>query len=166
MADVIHQLAREIHVAILKLATANRQLETLLTEKQQQISRDANSLQIVREALQQIPLAVIAVDNIEMIAFANNAAAQLLHHRGHLLGSDVRDLLPEITTLLPFTDGATSLPHIVIDGQPFQPRAHAMGIRSQSYGTLITLTPVATAVPILLHKAQHDYFSTTRAYHC
>lgn len=142
LVDVNQQLARDVYIANTKLATANRQLEDLLSEKQQQITRDANSLQIVREALQHVPLPVIAVDDTDMIAFVNDVAAQLLHPRGFLLGGDAYHLLPEITALLPLPDTATALPQITIEGKLFQPHASMMGMQSQSRGYLITLAPV------------------------
>ena len=147
LVDVNFQLARDVYVANLKLATANRQLEELVGEKQQQITRDANSLQVVRDALQQVPLPVIAVDDTGMIAFVNDAAAQLLHRRGCLLAGDARDVLPEIITLLPLPINASALPHISIDGKLFQPRTSAMGTQSQSRGYLITLAPVTGTIP-------------------
>lgn len=145
LVDVNQQLSREVYVTNLKLATANRQLEELLSEKQQQITRDANSLKIVREALQHVPVPVIAIDDMEMIAFVNDTAAQLLRHRGCVLGCDARDLLPEIAALLPFSCNASGLPPIAIDGRLFQPRANIMGTQSHSSGYLITLTAITSA---------------------
>ncbi len=154
LVDVNQQLARDVYIANMKLATANRQLEELLGEKQQQITRDANSLQIVREALQHVPLPVIAVDDIAMIAFVNDAAARLLHHRGFLLGGDAHDLLPEITALLRSSVTPAVLPQITIEGKLSQPRASAMGTQSQSRGYLITLAPVtSTASPTSAESA-------------
>ena len=141
LADVNQQLSREVYLANMKLATANRQLQELLDEKQQQITRDNTSLQIVREALQHIPLAVVAIDDSAMIAFVNGAAVRLLGHRGFLLGCDARDLLPEIASILDASGSEVVEQAIAIDGKPFQASANSMGMHSQSRGYLVTLTP-------------------------
>ena len=142
LADVNRRLGRELYATNLKLATANRQLEELVCEKQQQITRDNHSLQIVREALQHVPLPVIAIDDLAMIAFMNDAATQLLHHRGCLLGGDAHEFLPEIADLLLQPAQPIVKQSITLDHQLFYLSASGMGTRSNSSGFLVTLTPI------------------------
>ena len=145
LADVNQRLGRELYATNQKLANANRQLEELVCDKQQQLTRDNNSLQIVREALQHIPLAIIAIDDLEMIAFVNDAAAHLLRRRGALLGGDARELLPEITTLLQESSNTTIMHPISFEDGSYAMRKNAMGSQSRSSGFLITLTPITLA---------------------
>ncbi|MFT5532696.1 MAG: PAS domain S-box-containing protein/diguanylate cyclase (GGDEF)-like protein [Burkholderiaceae bacterium] len=142
LADDNRRLERQVYTVNLGLAAANRQQQELLGLRQEQIARDASSLHIVREAMQHVPMPVMAIDDNDMIAFVNDAAAQSLRQRGILLGGDVRYLLPEIARyLLPKCDGLPRARPIALDGQPFLLGTHQMGQGSSSAGWLVTLTP-------------------------
>ncbi len=139
MADENKRLNLEVRTANLELAAANRQLEEVLKQQQQQIKRDEVSLDIVREALQNVPLPVIGVDDGDVVAFANNAAQALFDHVGPILGSDATQLIPE---LLHATHGIGEDGRCTVElnGLLYQLISHGMGRGSQSRGKLMTLT--------------------------
>lgn len=140
MADENRRLNLEVSTANQELAMANRQLEALVKTKQQQIARDEISLDIVREALRQVPLAVIGVDDDDMTVFANDAAQILFDKSASILGSDVKHLIPD---LLHAPDGSGNQPCTVeVGGAFYEVISRRMGHASQSRGKLMTLSPI------------------------
>ncbi|MES2016228.1 MAG: EAL domain-containing protein [Pseudomonadota bacterium] len=138
IADDNERLNLELRTANHALAATNRKMEELLRQKQQQITRDEISLNVARELLQFVPLAVIGLDDEGMIAFVNGAADTVFRQRGMILGNEASLVLPE---LFP---GGTEFSGAIdadIDGRHYQVVAHAMGAKSQSRGCLITLSP-------------------------
>jgi EAL domain-containing protein (putative c-di-GMP-specific phosphodiesterase class I)/FixJ family two-component response regulator len=138
MADENHRLDLEARTANQELAAANRQLEELLSLKQQQIIRDEVSLDIVREALQQIPLAVIGVDDGDMVVFANDAAQELFEQTVSILGSDVGQLIPDLDHAE--DSGSSQRCTAELGACFYEVVARRMGHGSQSRGKLMTLT--------------------------
>jgi CheY-like chemotaxis protein len=139
MADENRRLNLEVRNANLDLAKANRRLEELLKQQQQQIIRDEVSLEIVREALQQIPLAVIGVDDENTVVFANDAAQILFEHTASILGSDANQLIPDLATT-PIENGKKRCT-MELGGAVYEVIARSMGRGSHSSGRLMTLTP-------------------------
>lgn len=139
MADENQRLNLQVRIANQNLATANRQLEEVLKQQRQQIIRDEASLDIVREALQHVPLPVIGLDDGNMVAFANDAAHALFEDTGPILGSDATQLMPE---LLHATHDIGEDQHCTVElnGARFHVAARSMGQGSQSRGKLMTLT--------------------------
>jgi diguanylate cyclase (GGDEF)-like protein len=137
IADDNERLNLELRTANHELAAANRRMEDLLRQKQQQITRDEISLNVARELLQFVPLAVIGLDDEGMVAFVNDAAERMFHQNGAILGSEAEIVLPEL-----FPDGlAPSGSHQVgINGRCYQVVTHPMGAHSQSRGSLITIS--------------------------
>ena len=138
IADDNERLNLELRTANYALASANRKMEELLRQKQQQITRDEISLNVARELLQFVPLAVLGLDDEGMVAFVNGAADQVFRQRGALLGNEASLFLPEL-----FPGGLAPVGTIEadIDGRRYQVVAHSMGAKSQSSGCLITLSP-------------------------
>jgi YesN/AraC family two-component response regulator len=140
MADENRRLNLEVSTANQELAAANRKLEALVKMKQQQITRDEISLDIVREALRQIPMAVIGVDDDDMTVFANDAAQTLFDKTVSILGSDIKQLIPD---LIHASDGGGSQPCMVeVGGCFYEVISRRMGHASQSRGKLMTLSPI------------------------
>ncbi len=140
MADENRRLNLVVSTANQELAQANRRLEELLQQKQQQIIRDEVSLDIVREALQQIPLAVIGVDDSDMIVFANDEAQALFEGTPSILGCDVGHLIPDLEHAT--NNGARGMQcTIEIDRRFYEVVARRMGRGSQSRGKLMTISP-------------------------
>jgi EAL domain-containing protein (putative c-di-GMP-specific phosphodiesterase class I)/CheY-like chemotaxis protein len=138
IADDNARLNMEVRSANHELAGANRRMEQLLHQMQRQIDRDEISLGIAREVLQQLPLAVIGLDDDGMIAFINGAAGRLFAHSGALLGNQARAVLPQLF------DSATAPPaagrQVDIAGRRYAVHGYAMGRHSASRGSLLTLS--------------------------
>lgn len=139
MADENRRLHLQVRTTNQNLATANRQLEEVLKQQRQQIIRDEASLDIVREALQHVPLPVIGLDDDNMVAFANDAAHALFENTGPILGSDATQLMPELLHATHDT-GEDARCTVELNGALFQVVARSMGQGSQSRGKLMTLT--------------------------
>ena len=144
MVDENRRLGLELRTANLELAGANRQLEDLLQQQREQIRRDGISLDIVREALQRVPLAILALDEDRQIAYANAAARQMLGGGDTLLGSDAAEVMPELLAAL---DGHAEGEALTVSrgGHVYGVEAHSMGRGTQSRGTLVAFTPLAAA---------------------
>jgi PAS domain-containing protein len=144
IADDNERLNLEVRTANQELASANRRMEQLLLEKQRLISLGEISLNVARELLQHLPLAVIGLDDQGMVAFVNGAAARLFQQSGELLGNEASQVLPEL-----FPDGASqpqafngaSRQHhrVLIGGQPYSVEIYPMGQQSTSRGALLTV---------------------------
>ena len=137
IADENERLNLELRTANYDMALANRKMEELLRQKQQQISRGEVSLNVAREVLQNLPLPVIGLDDAGMVAFLNGAATALFRGGGALLGNEAPVVMPEL-----FPDGwDSSLSHeALIEGRRYHVLSHPMGEQSQSRGSLITLS--------------------------
>jgi diguanylate cyclase (GGDEF)-like protein/PAS domain S-box-containing protein len=140
MADENRRLGLELQAANLGLATANRQLEDLLRKKRAQLKRDNISLDIVREALQHVPLAIVGLDDDEVVAYANGAAQELFRDRGLLLGGRAAEFMPAaLAALRGAADGAVRT--VELGGARYQVVAHSMGRGTRSRGRLVTFSP-------------------------
>lgn len=139
MADENQRLNLEVRTANQELAKANRQLEEVLNQKQQQIKLGEVSLGIVREALQHVPLPVIGLDDGEVVAFVNIAAESLFDTGGAVLGCDAAQVMPELVPAIRSTDEGESRT-IELRGTCFQMTAHSMGKGSESRGKLLIFT--------------------------
>lgn len=128
------RLNEQLREANLALAVANDAMQALLRQQQHQISRDEVSLGIARELLQFLPLPVLGLDEDGMIAFINAAASALFERGAALLGSEASLALPML-----FEPHAGAQRLIVIDGRTYAVALHAMGARSRSRGSLVTL---------------------------
>ncbi|HCE09040.1 MAG TPA: hypothetical protein DEQ40_10640 [Oxalobacteraceae bacterium] len=139
LADENQRLNLEVQTANQELAVRNRQMSEVLNLKQKQIVRDEVSLDIVREALQKIPLPAIGLDEDNMVAFANDAAQTLFHDSQPILGIDAVQLIPELSHA-PWGNGNGVRFAMELNGSLFQVVSHNMGDASQSRGKLVTLT--------------------------
>jgi EAL domain-containing protein (putative c-di-GMP-specific phosphodiesterase class I)/CheY-like chemotaxis protein len=137
IADENARLNLELRTANHELAKANRKMAELLRQKQQQITLDATSLNVARELLQFLPLAIIGLDDDGNVAFVNAAADTLFLSHGAILGNEAAIVLPEL-----FPGGAlgNGKHTATIDGRPFEVLVHPMGNNSTSRGSLITIS--------------------------
>ncbi|MDC8760093.1 EAL domain-containing protein [Janthinobacterium fluminis] len=139
ISDENERLNLEVRTANHELASANRKMEELLRQKQQQISRDEISLNIARELLQFLPLPVIGMDDDGMIAFINAAAETLFRRAGALLGNEASCVLPDLFPGGAMPTGAAT--HVAeIEGGQYTIAIYPMGATSASRGSLITLS--------------------------
>lgn len=100
MADDNRRLGEEVRRTNRELAHANAQLQALLAEKQQQLQRDETTLDVAQEILQEVPDAIVGVDDDNLIVFANEAADRLLGNGTPLLGDDAARLPAAARALL------------------------------------------------------------------
>jgi len=136
IADENERLNLEVRTANHELAAANRRMEELLLQKQQQISRDEISLSVAHEVLQRLPLPVIGMDDQGMIAFINGAAERLFPRGANLLGNEASLVLP---ALFPGQAGGQALHRADIGGVGYDVAVYPMGERSAARGSLMTL---------------------------
>ncbi len=138
LADENENLNLKIRTANQELATSNRLLQEVLDRKKRKIKRREISLNMVREALQCIPVPVIGLDDDGLIAFVNTKAQEL--YAGALLGCEIAATLPELDALLAMTpQGEYGLTRV--DKQAYRVQWQQMGERSTSSGRIVTLTP-------------------------
>lgn len=137
IADDNARLNLELRTANHELAIANRKMEVLLQQKQQQITLGEMSLNVARELLQFLPLPIIGLDDEGTLAFVNQAADTLFMARGAILGNEAALVLPEL-----FAGGApgSGAHAVTIDGRACAVLVHPMGSNSTSRGSLITIT--------------------------
>ena len=136
MADENRRLDLEVRTANAGLAQANRQLEELLRQQQEQIARTGISLDIVREALQHVPLPVLGLDEEQVVAFANSAAQQLFRQDGMLLGSPAALFMPDLLDSIELAgEGSPCLERL--HGADYEVVAHSMGKGTRARGRLI-----------------------------
>ena len=139
MADENLRLTRELLTANFALAEANRRLEEVLRQQQQRIISDEISLDVVHEALRNIPIPVLGLDEEEMIVFVNDAAEALFRKEGTVLGLDANTVMPELLQAL--NAGIDDAQYLAEPGGiAYQISVHGMGHGSQSRGKLISLT--------------------------
>lgn len=135
IADDNARLNRELRVANEQLAVANRELERMVRDREEQIALDLASLRIARELLQYVPLPVLGVDDQGMVAFSNALAESVFQGRGELLGAMLAEVAPE---LAPGAEGGWPAA-VDIKGVRYQLASHAMGNISASRGNVLVL---------------------------
>ncbi|MDB5918976.1 MAG: hypothetical protein JWR40_3210 [Massilia sp.] len=144
MADENRMLDLEVRTANHSLAQANRRLEAVLRQQQEQIDRAGISLDIVREALHHVPLPIIGLDDEQVVAFANLAAQQLFAQDGLQLGSSAELFMADLLRQL--EQGAESGGCVaLLHGSRFDIAAHGMGNHTRSRGRLIIFNPAPAA---------------------
>jgi len=142
MANENRLLTLQVRTANQKLAAVNRQLETVLARQQGDIERGEISLDIVHEALDHVPVPVLASDDLGTIVLANRAALALFAGHGQVLGCDVRQLFPGLPDQLPEGAGCTFEHRLA--GRRLAGSLNPMGSGSQSRGWLIAMTEGAS----------------------
>lgn len=135
LADDNRRLSLKVQTSNQELASANRQLANMLQEKQQQIIRNSANLEIVREALQYTPVAVIGLDDANVIAFVNDAALGLFAV-GSILGEELGLVLPEVDAAISQAEEGAEIP-FVISQNHYSIRWRQMGELSQSNGKIV-----------------------------
>ena len=142
MANENRLLTLEVRTANQKLAAVNRQLELGLARQRSEIARGEISLDLVHAALDNVPVPVLASDDLGMIVLANRAASELFAGREQVLGSDLRQLFPGVPDHFPEGE-MFSFEHRV-DGKRFTAEVRPMGSGSQSRGWLIAMNGMQT----------------------
>jgi diguanylate cyclase (GGDEF)-like protein/PAS domain S-box-containing protein len=145
MADENRRLDLEVRTANHRLAQANRRLEGVLHQQQELIDSTGISLDIVREALHQVPLPIVGLDDDQVVAFANLAAQELFREHGMLLGSAAELFMPQLLAALDQAgDGHACIEQV--NGSSFEVAAHSMGKGTRSRGRLIIFKPASAVL--------------------
>jgi uncharacterized coiled-coil protein SlyX len=139
MANENRLLSLEVRTANQKLAAVNRQLESVLARQQSDIERGEISLDIVHEALDNVPVPVLASDDVGTVVLANRAAHGLFAAQEPVLGCEVRQLFPGLPEPLP-AGAAFAFEHL-LGTQRLHARMQPMGNGTQSRGWLIVIEP-------------------------
>ncbi len=136
------RLAQELTLANDELRTINQNLEQRVREKTREVSRNLNVLQISQEILEQLPVAVIGLDEGGMIAVANQMAHQLFSAGGtrSLLGEFANTIIPT-EFLCCATEGkyAGHKTLLRVGEQQFNCWCSPMGRHSQSKGVVLVI---------------------------
>jgi diguanylate cyclase (GGDEF)-like protein len=140
MADENRRLDLEVRTANHGLAQANRLLEEALRQQQEQIARTGISLDIVREALQHVPLPILGLDEEHVVAFANLAAQDLLRQDGMMLGDSAELFMPQLLRALDLAGEGHACTE-QLHGTTFEIVAHGMGKGTKSRGRLLIFKP-------------------------
>jgi diguanylate cyclase (GGDEF)-like protein len=138
MANENRLLTLEVRTANQKLAAVNHQLESVLAQQRSEIKRGEISLDIVHEALSNVPVPVLASDDLGTIVLANRAALTLFAGHGPVLGCDVRQLFPGLPDQLPEGSGLSFQLHL--SDKRMAADLRPMGSGSNSRGWLIAVT--------------------------
>jgi response regulator RpfG family c-di-GMP phosphodiesterase len=144
------RLTRELQHSNDELFRLNQNLEQQVMQKTREIVHNINMLEISQEILEHLPVAIIGVDEQNMIAASNRLADELFrsHYGVCLLGLQAHECLPE--TLLRAlqqtpSESATEFNGGVLhleNGNVMQVWVRPMGDFSRSKGTIIVLSPV------------------------
>ena len=137
MADENRLLTLEVRTANQKLAAVNRRLESVLERQRGEIKRGEISLDVVNEALSNVPMPVLASDDLGMIVLANRAALALFGGHGPVLGADIRQLFPALPDELPA--GAELSFELRLGSKQYPADLLPMGSESHSRGWLIVV---------------------------
>lgn len=132
------RLNEQLRIANAALAKTNAQLDEVLQQKELQIKSDEVTLDIVHEVLQYLPLAVIGLDEDNLIVLANTAAQFLSPQGVPMLGEDIAKFIPALMDDLR-QDGDTQKCQVEFNGERFEALMYPMGRHSQSRGRLLTL---------------------------
>ena len=145
MANENRLLTLEVRTANQKLAAVNRQLESVLARQQSDIEQGEISLDIVHEALDNVPVPVLASDDGGTIVLANRAAHGLFAEQEPVLGCDLRQLFPGLPEPLP--EGSSFAFEHRLGEQRLHARVQPMGNGTQSRGWLIVIEQDRMAAP-------------------
>jgi response regulator RpfG family c-di-GMP phosphodiesterase len=143
------RLSRELQHSNNELFRLNQDLEQQVMQKTREIVHNINMLEISQEILEHLPVAIIGIDEHNMIAVSNRRADELFssHQRGCLLGLQAYESLPEtLLRVLQQTPSASttefngSVLHLE-NGNVMQVWVSPMGDFSRSKGTILVLSP-------------------------
>ena len=136
--DENRHLQMELKQANSELAASNKRLEEVLALQQQRIHIDEISLDITREALELVPLPVMALDDDNMVAYMNAEARSLYDEGAGLLGSDAAQEMPDLLEAMRCLEAGRAA-RIALRGRDYELVVRRMGNASHSRGKIVTL---------------------------
>jgi CheY-like chemotaxis protein/EAL domain-containing protein (putative c-di-GMP-specific phosphodiesterase class I) len=123
-----------------ELSATNSLLKEVLSQQAQRISIDETILNIAREAIEHVPVPVLALDNDYVVAYMNQAALAIHPDGPALLGTNAEAMLPALIAALRAPDGE-DFTDVPLNGRHYRLVAHRMGGTSMSRGWIVTLLP-------------------------
>ncbi len=145
------RLTEELQRANETLSILNQNLEQKVAQKTREIVHNINMLEISQEILEHLPVAIIGVDELNMIVVSNRRADQLFRNPvgGCLPGAQADECLPAtLVQLLQQVSSASSaelngvIVHLEDGGLPLQVWISPMGNSSRSKGTIAVFLPI------------------------
>ncbi|NOT10504.1 MAG: response regulator [Methylococcaceae bacterium] len=147
------RLTKELQSANDKLSRLNLNLEQQVADKTREIVHNINLLEISQEILESLPIAILGIDEQEMIAASNKQADVLVLGKtgGCLLGTMASDYLPDI--LLQMLQKNIPADKLEFDGYLvrftddmfIRVWISPMGEASRSKGKIVVIIPVKEA---------------------
>jgi response regulator RpfG family c-di-GMP phosphodiesterase len=149
LEDENQRLTRELQRSNQELFHLNQNLELQVQQKISEIVHNMTMLEISQEILEHLPVAIIGIDNNNMIAASNRCADNLFANSQSkcLLGLQASETLPTaLQQLLSNTDFSTNQScdsqYLQLeDGKILQAWISPMGGYSASKGTIVVLLP-------------------------
>jgi EAL domain-containing protein (putative c-di-GMP-specific phosphodiesterase class I)/FixJ family two-component response regulator/GGDEF domain-containing protein len=146
MEEQNERLHREVGEANAALSQLNRELEARVEERTQRIVRDLNHLKVAQEILDNLPEAVIGIDEDGMVAVANTAAMMIFAEQAELLGRSAAEVLPaDLQSVLEECDGRKVHTQCGLEYGSSAVWCVRMGQRSNARGKLLIVTPEGRA---------------------
>jgi CheY-like chemotaxis protein len=121
------------------LLASNRRLQEVLALQINRIEIDETSLDITREALDLIPVPVLALDDEDVIVYMNASAIAVLENGVALLGCSARDVLPRLLDAMAGLDPPSSTGRFDLGACQYRLVVRRMGGASHSRGRIVTL---------------------------
>lgn len=143
-ADDNHKLSLKAQETSYELAVSNRQLAELIAKKQSQISVHQQSLEIVREALRHTSVALLGLDDTNMVALINDAAIELFSEVNLNFGDELMLVLPDLHELLNQAEENTPTPYRYA-GKSLSIRWYHLAGEARSKGKIVTMTAEETS---------------------
>lgn len=140
MADDNTRLAQQLAAANAALATSNDELQRLLARNAELLASDETVLEVNQEILASLPLALLGVDDQNMIVYANVRALELFPGRECGIGVFAEQCLPgELLDVLEQMPKECRQWHS--GGNTYTVLCHRMGSSSSSRGKVLLLLP-------------------------
>jgi len=144
------RLNRALQISNHELYRLTQNLEQQVQQKTSEIVHNLTMLEISQEILENLPVAIIGIDNDNMIAASNRRADKLFgnRHGGCLLGLQANEFLPDVLWQLLDKANASGLQKfdaemiVLGDGTRLQVWVCPMGDTSRSKGTIAVLSPM------------------------
>jgi diguanylate cyclase (GGDEF)-like protein/PAS domain S-box-containing protein len=140
MVDENQRLGSAVVVANHELSEVNDRLQKLLASQNERITREESSLTVAREALNNMPVAVVGLDEDGLVAFVNLDAQALLQDHGPLLGQHASQALaPDLVEVWRLAD-ARHHP-VRVGDKPYRAACRAASGAANPRGTLLVIMP-------------------------
>lgn len=137
-SDENRKLSLEAQSNNFELAVAYRHLAETLEKKQHQIMVHTHSLDVVRETLRYIPVAVLGLDDQHMVAFINDSAIELFRDIPLNFGDELLLNFPELGEII-INSAESTKNAFVYNDQNLNVRWFNMGT-SSTKGKIVTIS--------------------------